>query len=309
MSQQMEKLAVLFADICGSTALYDSVGDVQARHLIAWCIATMVREIIPFQGCLVKTIGDEIMCTFSSANAAFQAACAMQNAVRNKRPDGSDITMHIRVGFHYGDVLQEAGDVFGDTVNVAARVAGLARTDQIMTTQAVHDALSATLQNQTHLIMSAELKGKQEKYPIFLVMWDKDNTQTTRLISPIQCQSMECIYELTLDYKDQHFKINDDNKSIMLGRGNNCDIIVNNSFVSRQHVKVEYRFDKFWIIDQSTNGTYIRFNDGNIAYITREEMILQGSGCFSLGQSNFEHSTELIQFSIDLSSRWTNNEL
>ena len=95
----------------------------------------------------------------------------------------------------------------------------------------------------------------------------------------------------------------------MLGRGNNCDIIVNNSFVSRQHVKVEYRFDKFWIIDQSTNGTYIRFNDGNIAYITREEMILQGSGCFSLGQSNFEHSTELIQFSIDLSSRWTNNEL
>ena len=303
MSQQMEKLAVLFADICGSTALYESVGDTQARHLTSWCIATMVYEIIPFQGCLIKTIGDEIMCTFPDAKAAFQAACAMQKAVRNKRTEGG-IAMHIRVGFHYGDVLQEAGDVFGDTVNVAARVAGLARTDQIMTTQAVYDALPPILQNQTRQIMSAELKGKQEKYPIFLVVWNDDDMQSTRFISPEQRQSIECVYELTLSHKAQVFKINTERKSMMLGRNDNCDIIVNNSFVSRLHVKIEFRFDKFLIVDQSTNGTYIRFSDGNIACITREEMILQGSGYISLGQSNFEDFSELIQFSVDLSSRW-----
>lgn len=298
----MEKLAVLFADICGSTALYDSVGDAQARHLIAWCISTMVNEIAPFHGNLIKTIGDEIMCTFPNAEAAFNAARAIQNAVRDKQPNDS-IALHIRVGFHYGEVLQEAGDVFGDTVNVAARVAGLARTNQIMTTQAVHDALPPMLQNQTRHIMSAELKGKQEKYPIFLVLWDEDEMQSTRFNAPLQAQAVESVHELTLDYNGQLFKINPNHKSMMLGRNDNCDIIVRNNFVSRQHAKVEFRFDKFLIVDQSTNGTYIRFNDGNIAHITREEMILQGSGCFSLGQVSFENPDEFIKFSIELSSR------
>ncbi len=98
MSQQTEKLAVMFADICGSTALYDRVGDAKARRLISWCIATMLAEVAPFQGALIKTIGDEIMCTFPSAEAAFNAACAMQNAVRNKRSEDG-VAMHIRVGF------------------------------------------------------------------------------------------------------------------------------------------------------------------------------------------------------------------
>jgi class 3 adenylate cyclase len=301
MSQQMEKLAVMFADICGSTALYDSVGDTQARHLISWCISTMTHEIIPFQGCLIKTIGDEIMCTFPSVEAAFKAACAIQNAVRNKRP-ADIIALHVRVGFHYGEVLQEGGDVFGDTVNVAARVSGLARTDQIMTTQAVHDALPFRLQNQTHQIMSAELKGKQEKYPIFLVVWDEDDMQSTRFNAPTERRAMESVHELTLNYNGQVFKINAEHKNMLLGRNDNCDIIVRNSFVSRQHAKVEFRFDKFLIVDQSTNGTYIRFNDGQLAHITREEMILQGSGCFSLGQASFENPTEFIKFSINLGS-------
>ncbi len=301
MSQQIEKLAVLFADICGSTALYDSVGDAQAHRLTSWCIAAMLHEITPFQGVLIKTIGDEIMCTFPSAEAAFNAACAMQNAVRNKRPEGG-IIMHIRVGFHYGDVIREAGDVFGDTVNVAARVAGSARTDQIMTTQAVHDVLPPILQSKTHQIMSAEFKGKQEKYPVFLVVWEEDGMECTRFNVPLQHRPVENVHELTLNYNGRLFKINAKRKCMMLGRGDNCDIIVRNSFISRQHVRVELRFDKFLIVDQSTNGTYVRFSDGHIVCITHEEMVLQGSGCFSLGQASFENPNEFIKFSIDSGS-------
>ena len=106
------------------------------------------------------------------------------------------------------------------------------------------------------------------------------------------------MYELTLNYNGQLFTINANRRTMMLGRSDNCDIIVCNSFVSRQHARVELRFDKFLIVDQSTNGTYIRFNDGNIAHITREEIILQGSGWFSLGQSSFENPAEFIKFSI-----------
>jgi class 3 adenylate cyclase len=302
MAQQIEKLAVMFADICESTALYDRVGDAQARQLISCCITTMLHEITPFQGVLIKTIGDEIMATFPSAEAAFNAGCAMQNAVRNKQPKNG-IVMHIRIGFHYGDVICEAGDVFGDTVNVAARVAGLARADQIMTTQAVQEALPSSLQNETYQIMSAELKGKQEKYPIFLAIWEEDNLETTRFNATLPHQSVENACELSLNYNGKLFKINVEHKIILLGRGDGCDIIVRNSVVSRLHVRVEFRFGKFLIVDQSTNGTYIRFSDGRIAHITREEMLLQDSGRFSLGQSSFENANEFIEFSIDLGSR------
>lgn len=297
MSQQIEKLAVLFADICDSTALYDRVGDTQARHLTAWCIATMLHEITAFHGKLIKTIGDEIMCTFPSAKAALNAACAMQNAIRHQQPE-NNIAMHIRVGFHYGEVICEAGDVFGDTVNVAARVASLARTNQIMTTQAVYNALPLILQNETYQIMSAELKGKQEKYPIFLVIWEQGDIETTHFNAPPLTKAVDNVHELTLSYKDQRIKVNVERKSVMLGRGNNCDIIIHDSFASRQHVRVELHFDKFFIIDQSINGTYIRFSEGNTIHITREDMILHSSGYFSLGQND----NEFIEFSIGFSS-------
>src|SRR5450756_2719222 len=105
MSQPIEKLAVLFADICGSTALYESLGDDLARKMISRCINTMAGKISVYQGTLIKTIGDEVMVTFPSAEAAFHAACAMLVAVENDQPlDG--IPLHIRIGFNYGEVIK-----------------------------------------------------------------------------------------------------------------------------------------------------------------------------------------------------------
>jgi pSer/pThr/pTyr-binding forkhead associated (FHA) protein len=89
---------------------------------------------------------------------------------------------------------------------------------------------------------------------------------------------------------------------MMLGRNDNCDIIVRNSFVSRQHIRIELRFDRFWLIDQSTNGTYIRFDDGVKAHVIRDEIVLQNSGKFSLGQTSFENPAEFLTFVIDSTS-------
>jgi class 3 adenylate cyclase len=181
VEQTTEKLAVLFADICGSTSLYDNIGDDLARHFTANCIKTMISQISPYKGKLIKTIGDEIMCTFPNAKSALNAACAMQIAVKNSR-ENSKKPLSIRIGFHYGVVICEANDVFGDTVNVAARVAGIAKTDQIMTTAATYAALPATLQNQTRPFKSTNLKGKQEQCDIYWVLWKEDNE-----VQPVPC--------------------------------------------------------------------------------------------------------------------------
>lgn len=297
MPHQIKKLAVLFADICGSTALYDHLGDNLARRLIAQCVATMTGEISAYQGVLIKTIGDEIMCTFPSAEAALHAACAMQRAVESGEYEGEH-PMHIRIGFNYGEVICESGDVFGDTVNVAARVAAITRASQIMTTQTVVDALPPDLREKTRQIMRAEFKGKQEHFDISIVIWEMDDMLSTRIGTPVFRKSPENIDEMSLRYRDQSLKVNKERRSVVLGRGDICDIVVPSSFASRQHIRIELRFGKFVVVDQSTNGTYVRFSDGNVVRLAREEMILQGSGSISLGQPYSEHPAELVEFAV-----------
>ncbi len=293
----MEKLAVLFADVCDSTALYDNLGDDLARQLLMRCINTMSSKIGVYQGTLIKTIGDEIMCIFPSAEAAFHAACAMQIAIESDRPLHGT-SMHIRIGFNYGDVIHEHNDVFGNTVNVAARVAAITRAGQIMTTQAVFDAVPVNLQSKMRQILRAEFKGKHDLLDIFQIIYEKEDLQSTRLGIPAYRKTQENNDEMILRYRDQSIKLNKERRSVVLGREEGCDLIVNNNLASRQHVRVELRFGKFIIVDQSTNGTYIRSNDGSIVHITREETVLHGSGFISLGQSFAEHPTELVEFSI-----------
>ncbi|MCK9201381.1 MAG: adenylate/guanylate cyclase domain-containing protein [Gallionella sp.] len=297
MPQSVEKLAVLFADISGSTALYESRGDEIARRLIAQCIAVMLREVQAYRGTLIKTIGDEIMCTFASAEAALLAACAMQNSVEKGRFEGG-YPMHIRVGFHYGDVIREEGDVFGDTVNVAARVAAITRASQIMTTQAVVDALTPASREKTRQIMRAEFKGKQEQFDISLVVWEMDDMMSTRIGTPAFRKVPDNFDELLLRYRDQTLKVNKERRSVVLGRGDTCDMAVMNNYASRQHMRIELRFGKFVAIDQSTNGTYLRFDDGQVARIAREEIILHGVGSISMGQTYTDNPADLVEFSV-----------
>jgi adenylate cyclase len=297
MSQPTEKLAVLFADVCGSTALYENLGDDLARQLIMRCIDTMAEKIALHQGTLIKTIGDEVMCVFPSAEDAFHAACAMQTAVENDK-QFRGTAMHIRVGFNYGDVIHESNDVHGNTVNIASRVAMITRAGQIMTTRAVFDALPFELQDSMREVLRAEFKGLQDRLEIFQVIMEKESPQSTRIGIPAYRKSPDNSHEMVLRYRGQSIRVNMERRSVVLGREESCDLIVQNDLASRLHCRIELRFGKFVIADQSTNGTYIRSGGSGVAHITREEVVLHGSGSISLGQTFAEHPTEIVEFSV-----------
>jgi len=292
-----KKLAVLIADICGSTALYENIGDESARQLIEIGIATMVGEISAYQGSLINTIGDQIMCTFPNPELAFHAACAMQKAVKNRKLE-DNYALQIRIGLNYGDVILEKDAAFGDTVNVTARVAAIARANQIMTTQAVFNALPPDLKKKTHQFMSVDLKGKRNPYDIFFVLWEQDDMLATCFNLPVPHKTQVTTDELSLFYRGQFVRVNKERKIVIIGRSDICDIIVLNNYASRQHLNCEFRLGKFFIVDHSINGTYVRFSDNKVISLVREEMILQGSGAISLGQDNFEISSELVEFLI-----------
>jgi adenylate cyclase len=297
MPKHVEKLAVLFADICGSTALYEKLGDDVARKMIASCLQTISDKVPLFAGKITKTLGDEVMAIFPSAEEAFHAACAMQAAVKNDLPlNGTP--MFIRIGFNFGQVIKESNDVFGNTVNVAARVAAITRAGQIMTTQEVLNVLPAELQSRMRLIMRAEFKGKRDHQDVYQVTWDQEDIEATRCGIPAFRKTPDNNDEMILRHRSHSIKVSKSNRNVSLGREAFCDMVVQNAFASRLHTHIELRLGKFFIADQSSNGTYIRFSDGNVVHITRQETLLTGNGAISLGKSFAENPEELIEFSI-----------
>src|SRR5271169_4448519 len=101
-----QDLAMLFADVSGSTALYEKLGDQEALATIDAVLTELKKSIAIQQGRVVKTIGDEVMAALPSANSAMQAACDMQNRVA-AIPTKDGVKLAIRVGFHFGPVIED----------------------------------------------------------------------------------------------------------------------------------------------------------------------------------------------------------
>lgn len=297
VERQTTRLSILFADISGSTALYETLGNELAFQFIQRTLDILTREMSLHQGTLIKTIGDEIMCTFADVAAAVNAACAMQIAIEEQGPiSGQRIS--IRIGTHHGDVIRESGDVYGDAVNVAARVTAITRARQIMTTQTVVDMLPEALREKTRPVMRAELRGKEDTLRLFQIIWGKEDSMSTRIgmssfRKPAETQLK---HELLLRYHGQVLTLNEQQKGALLGRVDTCDLVILNNLASRQHARIEYSFGKFLLTDHSANGTYIRFSDNQVILLHQQQIVLHGSGSISLGQAFTEAPSEVIEY-------------
>jgi adenylate cyclase len=162
----------------------------------------------------------------------------------------------------------------------------------------VFDGLPAALRNKMRQILRAELKGKQDRFDLYQVILEQEDVQSTRIGMPAFRKTQDNIDEMILRYRGRSIKVNKECRSVVLGRDETCDLVVHNELASRLHIHVELRFGRFIIVDQSTNGTYVRFSDGNVAHITRDEIYLQGKGSISLGQSFAENPADVVDFEI-----------
>jgi len=292
-----KKMSIMFADICGSTKLYDQLGDEAARKVIADTLDLLRESISRFNGTVIKTIGDEIMCTFPDAEAALKAGVDMQENLEEANDEGfAEVPVQIRIGFHYGPAIMEDGDVHGDAVNVSARMASQAQADQIITTSETSKLLNPALQEDIKFVDFAPIKGKGT-VEIVKFEWKEDDATQMSADIPNAIASIGEAAELTLKYKDSEILLNNDREIAVLGRSATCDLPVKESLASRQHIKIELRRDKFFLIDQSTNGTYVQQADGSEAFVRREEVPLIGSGKISLGRAFNDNPQDLISFS------------
>jgi adenylate cyclase len=297
MSPKTTNLATMFADISGSTRLFEILGDATARVTVSDTLELLTKVIHLHNGTVIKTIGDEIMCTFPTADDCANAATEMQETLEDAndmRDDGAP-EIKIRVGMHFGPAILEGGDVFGDAVNVAARMAAQAKGGQIITTKSTVDLLQPIMRASTRFVDRAPIKGKKEDIEIFEIIWQEEDV--TRMATGM-LQEMPKVPQVSLEvsYGGKTIVLNQDKQGLVMGRSQACDLPVNEKLASRQHVRIELRRNKFFIIDQSTNGSHISMENSDDAFLRREEMHISGNGKISLGKSFAEGPTEVVTF-------------
>ncbi len=277
------RLAILFADVCASTRLYETLGDARAHDAITRCLAIMSEATSGHGGRVVKTIGDEVMSTFDSADAAAQAAAAMQEAISEGFIlDGTPVS--IRVGFHFGTALVEHGDVYGDAVNVAARMTDQAKAGQILTTEPTVGALSDAWRSSVRQIDVATIRGKRDEIAMFEVVWQREDVTQMAAMTFRAPAAQQKKPRLVLEYQGTTVECGDGHNSVVMGRQESNDLVVRHDMISRLHARIEYRRGNFVLIDQSINGTYVRTDRGEDAFVRRDAFTLHGSGVLGLGQ-------------------------
>ena len=285
--------AILFADVAGSSRLYETLGDAAALALVERSLALARAGTERLGGRVVKSIGDEIMAGFASAEDAVCAAIEMQQRVCDEPTRGSALPA-LRIGVHSGAVIEDAGDLFGDTVNTAARVVSLAKAAQILTTVQVLVALPAALQARTRPQGTAAAPGKREEIPLFEVLWQESRDDATVIVTRAPLSNAR----LKLICGAREFLLGADQPSATLGRDPASDIVVMSPKASRVHGRIERRRDKFVLIDQSSNGTWVSQEGSAEVLVRREELVLRGRGRMSFGEPQASAS-EWVTFSCE----------
>jgi class 3 adenylate cyclase len=282
---------VMFVDISGSTRLYKELGDVDAVKRVRGCLNLLCGVVEEHAGRTLKNTGDGLMCDFAHADQALAAAEAMQLAVQGQ----TEPSLSIHVGCHLGHVIENSGDLFGDTVNIAARVTGVAAAGQIIATLETVQTLSQELQAKVRALDSVSVKGHTEPLPVFDYLWGRRGDLTivgvpvpkfngSRL--RLACGGREILL-------DRSSKPN----TIVLGRHSTCEMTVHDPATSRQHATIEVRGDKFVLVDHSANGTYVTWEGAAETCLKREEMILPVRGRLGLGSSTSAQGVTIVVFS------------
>jgi len=274
-------LAVLFADVSNSTALYARLGDARAKASIDECFACLSMLLPGFDGRLVKTIGDEVLCVFPTADQAVLAASEMQVAVTGREFAGQSIQLHI--GLNYGPTLLSVDDVHGDTVNVACYLTAVAGAEQIIASDATASQLSPALKGCVRPVFRARLKGADRESTVYQVLWSRNDGEITETSLELGKRSPPDTSSLMLEFGNQVLEVKAERPMVRIGRSPRNDLVVDSGRVSRNHLMIQFRRTHFHLVDQSINGTWVTSEAGDECQVLRAEILLSGAGVISLG--------------------------
>jgi class 3 adenylate cyclase len=294
------QVVVLFADVVGSTRLYEVLGDHAARDMILACVQVMRDATERNRGSVIKTIGDEILAIFPTPDDAVNAAAEMQHDVAahpSLQVQGQHLA--IRIGCHFGPVVLENRDIFGATVHTANRMTSQAKAGQIILTADTLARLSPEWRAMTRQIDVTTLRGHTEEVELFEVVWQQEDATSMLPSIEVDARTGHRPKRVRLRYQGREYVLGDGRESLTLGRAEDNDIVVKGNLISRIHARVELGRNKVLLVDQSTNGSFVTTQDGKEAFVRRDSVALQGSGAIGLGHLPEPNAPESILYRLE----------
>lgn len=300
MDSDNEKTVVLFANISESAQLYERMGDNTATKTIKKCLALMQETTQQQMGDVINTIGDKVNCIFWDATSAVLAAKGMNEAIEDYIMNETDarIPINLHIGIHSGPVQKEGSKIFGDTVNMVARVTKIAKPREIMITEAVYNDLEASQKSSTRYTTTITLKGNSSPLKLYEFIWE--DFDTTVAIDRDQFNELKTVPTtcLELTVQNQTFEISGSKPRLKLGRQSQNDIVIREKSASRFHASIELKTDKYVLKDQSTNGTFVYPQAGEPYCVKQTEAFLEGSGILCLGEDKGSTSPAAIHYRV-----------
>lgn len=299
MTTSVPDVSVLFADIGDSTTLYERLGDSEAHRLVTRALSILTGIAQRHGGTVVKEIGDEVMVTFDTVEAAAKAACDMHEALEDRNEqDPADTALSIRIGLFHGPVIADDEDVYGDTVNIAARMVEQAKAGQIVLPRATAELLPEGFRRSTRFIDYATIKGKGELELVEL-LWEHDDLTLAAGTDQAMDVPFTTAGHLRVRCGDREVILDESRTVLVLGRNRVCNLRIDEPLASRQHIRIERRNDRFFLVDQSTNGTWLRQHDGTEHFIRRSEYPLVNRGRISLGRRLDDDQVRAVEFLVE----------
>ncbi|NCF25563.1 MAG: FHA domain-containing protein, partial [Gammaproteobacteria bacterium] len=226
---------------------------------------------------------------------AMGAAVMMQSRISSESRQSGRIPVSIRVGCHFGPVVQEQNDIFGAAVHTANRMTSQAKSRQIVISGETVDKMSPKLKEQTRQIDVATVRGKMDEVALYELLWNPE--EATSMLPTIEWENRgRKASGMVLNFRGQTVEVSDKRKSVNIGRADDNDLVVKGNLISRIHAKVELRRGKFILVDQSTNGTFLQNVQGEETFVRRDSTELKGEGTIGLGRAEEPGGTLAIHF-------------
>ena len=289
------EVAILMADISGSSALYDDVGDTDALRQVGKCLDDMIAIVEREGGTFIRSKGDDVLAIFSDPCTALEASRAM---LSQKTP--GELSIH--VGASFGNVIRARDDIFGDSVNIAARLSAMAKPGELLASDSFVEQLPEDVRLRMNPLDTITFKGKDTATGIFTLLAEGSQLRTVIGKSPAATDARQVerpvpAVTVTLTYGDQTF-VCLDRKTVAIGRSSENDIVIEHPWVSREHAKIVVRRGKVQLTDQSSSGSFVSAQDDYEFLLKRETVLLTGSGMISPGLPATAPEAELIRFEV-----------
>ena len=291
---------VVFADLVGSTGIFERLGDETAGRFVTQLTGALSKTFEQHKGRIVKLLGDGIFTVFQAESDAIAACIAIQSRLKESpvHPGGSGGPVQMQMGVESGEVVEIEGDCYGDAVNSAARLADLAGAEQILTTARVREALPPAQQAQLRSLGPMYLRGKQDVTEVFRVEWNEErDAEATVMGASMIMPARESRLELVAGGKV--IGVPASGEKVTIGRAPTASLSLNDGRVSRVHATAQWRGGHFVLEDASSFGTWVYFGgQGEPVVLRRTECYLVGQGQITLGCEREAKDAPVIHFNV-----------